>query len=202
MIRVCCRRLRSMAASLLFGGALVGCAGVEGLPRYYFLVASPPSLHRPSSRPGSVQVLVRPAQMPLYLFSGDVAVRTQGNQFIYLPGARWAEPLDRGIARAIAENLENRGVRAAVMAVAGASVQAQYVLSVRIGKFEGSDWGEVITEVQWDLSRPDDGRPLVSRQERTVAASWVSGDVSSLVNALSGQLGEVSRRIAPFVSLR
>jgi len=76
--------------------------------RYYLLSAAP---GQPAADAGPTLkrwvVGVRAVAIAPYLETKSFAVRSQANEVIFLDSTRWGEPLDQGIARVLAENLQS-----------------------------------------------------------------------------------------------
>jgi uncharacterized lipoprotein YmbA len=178
---------------------LFGCVGSEALPSRYTLTSRlPPSAARRPSNP-EISVLVRPAQVPLFLMPLALTVRRADNRVEQVPDARWAEPLDRGISRVMAENLEGLGVSAASLPIAGQPPSARYAVTLRLDHFEGSRAGDVAVQGTWDLALADSDAALLRRTFTFSTLYGAPGDYAALVRALSTQLGEVSARVAQTV---
>lgn len=107
-------RLRAfvpLAAALLAGAAGAGCSllpSAEPDPtRYFVLDASPRTgTHADAAAAAPVVALAPVVLGPGYLAATrSIVVRRDGNEIRYEDFARWAEPLDTGIARVLRERI-------------------------------------------------------------------------------------------------
>lgn len=73
-------------------------------PTHYY-VLSGPSLTEAPAPTGKLRLGLRPLEVAPYLRKGSIVVRLGGNELLYKDEARWAEPLEAGIARALRAQL-------------------------------------------------------------------------------------------------
>jgi uncharacterized lipoprotein YmbA len=120
-----------------------------------------------------------------------------GIQVEYANSARWAEPLDQGIARAVADSLSRRaGLRAFSFNPAAPPPSHDYDIRIRIEKFEGNDNGDVTLQARWEITTADSSEPIASRKFSSRRGGWQPGDYAGLVHQLSDQVDAMSREIA------
>jgi uncharacterized lipoprotein YmbA len=101
-------RLRCKRA--LAAVAFAGCSILTAKPdrtRFYVLDVTSPSTYRvpPAATP---LIGLGPITLPSYLDRPELVTRMGGNELKVSQTGRWAEPLDRGFARALREKLESR----------------------------------------------------------------------------------------------
>ena len=76
-----------------------------------------------------------------------------GIEVQYAISQRWAEPLDQGLARAVAEDLSrNPRIRAYGFTPGAPPVEHGYDVWIRLERFEGNDRGEVVLRARWSVS--------------------------------------------------
>ncbi len=175
---------------------LISCAAVEPLPRFFLLSNATAGRIR-SRQSGGTSVFVRRVDVPAYLATGRLVTMKGGIQVDYAATARWAEPLDQGVARAVAEDLSRNSRIRAYGFSPGASLMGQkYDVWIRLERFEGTGDGEVILRGHWAVSTADSSAPIASRTVDIRRRGWKPGDYPGLVRLLSKEVAEMSREIA------
>jgi uncharacterized lipoprotein YmbA len=182
-------------AGLALGFFLGACAAREALPQFYLLTPSRPD--DPRSRGGGPSVYVQRVQVPGYLAKNSLVMLRAGNQVDYAQSAKWAEPLDQGVARMVAEGLNRAArVRATAFTPAGPPGASAYSVEIRLQRFEGTDAGEVVLAAHYDVFSASGTEPIASRGFETRRTGWQPRDYPSLARLLSDELTEMSRSIA------
>jgi uncharacterized protein len=191
--RFCIFRTFAAALISLF---LISCAAVEPLPKF-FLLSNASAGKIPSRQSGGTGVFVRRVDVPAYLAKGRLVTMMGGIQVDYATTARWAEPLDQGVARAVAEDLSrNSRIRAYGFSPAAPPAEHQYDVWIRLERFEGSDNGEVILRAHWAVSTADSSAPIAGQTVDIRRHGWKPGDYPGLVRLLNEEVAEMSREIA------
>jgi uncharacterized lipoprotein YmbA len=120
-----------------------------------------------------------------------------GIEVQYSATARWAEPLDQGISRAVADALsQNSSLRAYGFSPSAPPPSRNYDVRIRIERFEGNDNGEVTLQARWEVTTADSSEAVASRKVALRRSGWQPGDHAGLVRFLSQEIGEMSRQIA------
>jgi uncharacterized lipoprotein YmbA len=120
-----------------------------------------------------------------------------GVRVTYAANSLWAEPLDQGIARAVAEGLsDNRRIRAFGFSPVGPPPDHSYEVWIRLERFEGSDTGQVFLRARWSVSTSDSSAPIVSGTTDIRRSGWQLGDYSGLVHMLGDEVVQMSHQIA------
>ncbi len=196
-------RPRGVALVLVAGLLMAGCA-VTDPTRYYALATPrPPVAVSPAAINSTVTVGVGPVSVPGYLARPQVVTRTDDDALEIWPYHRWAEPLDRGIAETLAEDLAARipGDRIAVFPWRGIMARTiDYQVAIAVVRFEGCPGHEVTLDARWRLLGRD-GAELAFR--RTTHTEPVAGSgMSSLVAAMNRAIGGLGRDIADEIRAR
>lgn len=172
---------------------LASCAAREPFPRFYVLT---PTSEPISSHRGGTTVFVRRVEVPAYLIRLSPVTMRGGSQADYAETARWAEPLDQGVARAVAENLNRRsGITAFGFSPSAPPGPHRYDVQIRLESFEGTDSGEVVLAAHWQVLTTD-GSSVASRRTEIRRNGWTPGDYPGLVKLLSEAVAEMSGQIA------
>jgi uncharacterized protein len=175
---------------------LIGCATREPLPNFFVLTGTGPRAVRTHTS-GETVVLVRRAEVPTYLAKTSLVTMMDGIEVQYAATERWAEPLDQGLSRAVAEDLSrNSRFRAYGFSPGAPPVDHSYDVWIRVERFEGSDNGEVVLRARWSISSAGDSSPITSRTVDIRRSGWKPGDYAGLVRLLSAEVTEMSRQIA------
>ena len=106
---------------------------------------------------------------------------------------RWAEPLNSGIARAVAGNLSAQLGTPRVASVSLANFNADYRVTLDIQRFDSLPDQSVHLEVVWVVRKANGN---VSLSGRTIADESAKGDFAALAAAHSRALAKVSADIA------
>ena len=188
--------LRAFGCVLLGLLFLTGCATKEPLPNFFVLTGSGTRPIRTQSS-GRTVVLVRRVEVPAYLAKTTLVTMKGGIEVQYAVTERWAEPLDQGLARAVAENLtRNPRIRAYGFSPGAPPADHSYDVWIRIERFEGNDNGEVVLRAHWSVSSTGSSTPIASRTVDLRRSGWQPRDYPGLVRLLSDEVAEMSRQIA------
>ena len=201
-------RARLVALLVLLGLALSasGCV-LKRTPEARFFVlrslAEPPATP-PADAPASL-VGVLPVRMPGYIDRPQLVTWTAPGELRIDEFLRWAEPLDAGITRTVAENLdallpESHVVRAPWAAKA----QPRCRVWLQLDLFGPQAGGEVRLEGRWAVLPSREAKPLATKAfdfRRGPLAGDAKGlpDASAGVDAMSELLADLSREIAAAV---
>jgi len=190
-------RISALASLIVF---FLGCAAKEPLTSFYVL--GQPKKSR-SARGGGLAVYVSRVEVPAYLAKPGLVTMKGGIEVQYSMSAHWAESLDRGISRAVADALsQNSGWRAYSFSPGAPPPPHTYDVRIRVERFEGNDNGEVILQARWEVTTTDSSEAIASRQANIRRSGWKPGDYAGLVRLLSAEINEMSRQIARSVAGR
>ena len=191
---------RLLCAALPFLGLLLAaCATRAPLDRYFVLTSEAPTgaPNSPTSGVHGARVFIRRVEIPGYLQSTKLVSRHADNQVDYAATSQWAEPLDQGIAAAVASAMDRTG-RATVVGMVGGGVPParDYDLKIEVERFEGDDKGEVVLAATWSLFLPESSTPVTTRRSHFVQSGWKYGDYPALANLLGADVTELGAVIA------
>lgn len=198
-----------LVALLVLPGLALGAPGcvLKRTPEARFFVlrslAEPPPAP-PAGAPASL-VGVLPVRMPGYIDRPQLVTWTAPGELRIDEFLRWAEPLDAGITRTVAENLdallpESHVVRAPWAAKA----QPRCRVWLQLDLFGPQAGGEVRLEGRWAVLPSREAKPLATKAfdfRRGPLAGDAKGlpDASAGVDAMSELLADLSREIAAAV---
>jgi uncharacterized lipoprotein YmbA len=146
---------------------------------------------------GGIAVYVRRVDVPAYLAKPSLVTMRGGIEVQYATAARWAEPLDQGVARAIAEDLSRTSrIKAYAFSPGATPIDHSYDIWIRLERFEGNDKGQVVLRARWSVSNVNSSTPIAGRVVDLRRSGWHPGDYPKMVRLLSEELAEMSREIA------
>jgi uncharacterized lipoprotein YmbA len=166
----------------------------------YFLLTST-EIRPEATAPAAVKrwvVGVRAVDLAAYLHTRSLAIRSHANEVAFLDFARWGEPLDQGIARVLAENLQSFGnVARSSTQPFRADEQRDFEIGVRVTACEGTADGDVRFAAMWRITVPDGSGATVAEGSFTASGlRWDGHDHGQLAAKLSEALAGLSRDIA------
>ena len=142
-------------------------------------------------------VSVRRVEVPTYLAKTSLVTMRGGIEVQYAATQRWAEPLDQGLSRAVAEDLSRSSrIRAFAFSPGAPPVDHSYDVWIRIERFEGNDDGDVVLRAHWSVSSTDSATPIAGRTVDLHRSGWHPGDSPEMVRLLSEEITEMSQLIA------
>lgn len=175
---------------------LAACVNLKPVPSQTFSYAlGPVELAAPSEpRTESESLYILRPQVPTYLDSDRLSYRLASGEVKNIFGARWAEPLAEGIARAMSLFLSESspGLVEGYYPWPNTSSDASR-LSLYFQRFGATDSGEVQVVVRWELKQPD-GTSL-SEQYNSESLTWVVGQPDTLVAAYNEALRALALEI-------
>lgn len=190
-------RIVSRVGLLLTLAALgVGCA-VTDTSRYYALGAfqAPVGAERPAAE-SSLTIGIGPVGIPGYLDRPQLVTRDASDSLEIWPYHRWAEPLDLGIAEALANDLSARvpGDRLAIFPWRGALARTiDYQVVVAVVRFEGSPGRTVTLDARWRLLTRE-GKEVTFK--RTIVTEPITGEgMPALVAAMNRSIAGLGREV-------
>lgn len=176
--------------------------GRNAPPVQRYALATPRSTPAPPATAGTrgITVGLRRAQLASYLAVPEVVVRRGEHRIDASEFHLWGGALDEAINRVVAAYLSGeKPVRAVDVAPWGTGTTHDYVVQLRVGRFEGAAGdretsGAAYVQVAWDIIRPRTGALLLrgSTEQRT---PWRVGEYPELIRGLESGLGQVARDI-------
>lgn len=201
-------RSRPIGPSLLALIASIGLAScaVSDPTQFYTLSreAAPPSSAASGSiarssldATGTVGIGIGPIIMPGYLDRSQVVIRTGADKIEISTFHRWAEPLEDGISRVLADEIAARVPTERVVTFPWRGVVAraiQYQVVVAVLRFDGRQGGDVTLDARWRILASN-GSELAVRRSTVIQGVEGSG-YEPMIAAMDRALGILSREIA------
>ena len=202
------------SASLLRLGTLLGLASLAGCnlptaqpdPTRFYLLSAPSAVAAGAPNVEAARAatlgLCR-IELPAYLRTPAVVIRPGGTEVVRTRDARWAEPLEQGLARLLRETLlAQPGVRSVVAYPAPQAALPQYEIAVRVLACEGVAGPEgrrARFAAAWEIraTAADAGAaPVAAGTFESALADWAEGDYAALTAKLGEAVAALARELA------
>jgi len=135
--------------------------------------------------------------VPGYLAKPGLVTIRGGNEVGYAYTNLWAEPLDQGLSRAVAEDLSRTSrLRAFGFSPTVLPPDHAYEVWIRLERFEGTDSGQVVLRARWWVSTAGSSDSIGGRTAEIRRSGWQPGDYGRLVRSFRSEVQELSREIA------
>jgi len=190
---------------VLASGASSGCSLLQprGDPtRFYVLTTR-------SARPDAAanvrfkrwKVGLGTVELPGYLRTKAMVVRTSANEIYFADFDRWAEPLDQGIGRVVRETLSAARNVAIVTLNSHGGASLDYEVAIRISACEGVRFEAAKSSVSfaatWEVRSVGTNLPALVRGGFTsVPTGWDGNDFGQLAGRLSDAIAGAGRALA------
>lgn len=173
-----------------------GCAATEPEPVYFVLTGSHSGVT--ATHPASaVNVYVRRIEVPAYLGKPGLVTIKGGSEVNYADTYLWAEPLDQGLSRAVAEDLSQKSrFRAFGFSPTVLPPEHTYDVWIRLERFEGTDTGQAVLRARWWVSTAGSSDSIGGRTTEIRRSGWHPGDYGALIQLFRSEVQELSRGIA------
>jgi uncharacterized lipoprotein YmbA len=138
---------------------------------------------------------IGPISLPDALDRSQLVTRLQPFEVQVDEFARWAEPLDRAVARVLGANLGALLDAKWVASVPGDGAAPDALrVSVQVLRFE-ADAKSSTLEARWQVWSGKAGEPIATRKS-TCVAEWKGTDAASAAAAMSENLAQLAREVA------
>lgn len=194
------------AAQWMLLAGLLGLAGCSVVPepqadmtRYYVLAGSPAATMATPAENG-ITLGLKKITLPPYLEKGSIVIRRGDNELTYNDYARWAEPLEDGVARLVRNHLLASPRVSRVFSEGFPFDQERdFDVAITINRCEGVRQGG-LTAARFaavvEITAPSaDGNLVARRTFGPVEVSWDGRDYGALVQALSNAVGSLGDEI-------
>lgn len=198
-------RAAALAAALALAAASSGCSVLESLqakpdPTRFFVLAAAADTSRVGALDPSKGVGLGPIEIPNYLQRPELIVRESATEIRPSSFDRWSEPLDKGIARVLAQNLSSAlGVDRVTLFPWYSNQEPSYQVRIDFISFEPLASREARVVARWDARRLGDAANARVQRESVITQAIASDDGAASVAALSKALGELARDMASAV---
>lgn len=184
--------LRLLPAAALLAAGCTLLAPAADPSRFFVLTA----LSTSSAEGSALALGVGPVRVATYLAVSEIQVRTSPTELSRSAVDRWAEPLEEGITRVLAQNLSAElGTRDVVLFPWYAEQSPSHQVQLSVRRFELEPDGSGVLEARYEVTAlaPRGGHVIRDVELRQASTGT---DVAASVAALSESLAELARRIA------
>lgn len=192
-----CRILLVISATV---GVCAGCATTP--PTTFYLLNPTVQSQAPKNAPPGPVIEVGPVTLPGYLDRPQIVTRLSATRLYLAEFHKWAEPLENGVARVLAENLAaTLSCERVVFYPARRSVRVDYEVPVQIIRFDAGEDGSVVLEATWRVT--DNAGGVVAPQKRSrFEGSAEELTYDAITNEMSKLLGKLSEEISAAITAR
>jgi uncharacterized lipoprotein YmbA len=195
--------LLKLGAGLL-GVMLAGCSVLPEAqvdPTRYYVLSGPGLADAgAAAHEGTLILGLKAVRLPPYLDKISVAVRHGTNELVYNDYARWAEPLNEGIARVLrARLLASPAVNRVFNYPFPFDQKRDYDIAVNVIRCEGAKEGNqafarfaVVMEI---TTGGENSRLVTRRMFSAPERAWDGRDYAALVQALSDDVGDLCAEV-------
>ncbi|MGA2224521.1 MAG: PqiC family protein [Syntrophobacteraceae bacterium] len=192
------RVLSSGIAAILLLSLLLLCGCASKAPNYYVLhsLQGEATDVKTTRAEGDLTIGVGPVKIPEYLDRPEMTTRSTPYSLQFAEFDKWAEPLEKSLARVLAENLSIllSTDRVVVFPWAG-SVHVLYQVTVDVEQLEYTSDGKALLVAGWSVFGNDGGKLLAIKRSRIIVPVQSTG-FEAIASAQSRAVGDMSREIA------
>jgi uncharacterized lipoprotein YmbA len=164
-------------------------------PKFYVLGVESADFQKEGSTK-CVVLGVGPVEIPSYLDRQEVVFRIGPNEVQPSDFHRWAEPIQQGIARVVADSISKAMCVARVEYYPWRTyLSVDFQVSMRVRRFEGYPGREVELLMDWSLFGSNGKRPI-KQGSMELREPWPSTSPEEMVSAQSRLLDVAGRRLA------
>ena len=187
-------RAFTLLLGIVTAGVLNGCAFMQphADPTKFYVLTSPGGSAQPAPAREAVRwkIGLRPIEMPAYLQTKLMVVRTGASEIQFAEFDRWAEPLDAGISRVMKETLGSAPNVESVALNSRGDDTLNYEIKMRVQACEGvrgaGGNGSISLAMSWEIRSLGTDSTLVQCGGFTArAAVWDGSDYGQLAMRLS-----------------
>ena len=199
-------RLRLLSSTVLCLLVLAGCDIIpapQADATRYFALANP-ALDDSATQPihGTLRLGLKAVDVAPYLKKGVIVMRRGENELVYNEYARWAEPLEASIARAVRTRLLADAKIARVFAAPFPFDQERdFDVAIGVSRCEGVQLGIGTAVARFvatvEITSGGTAGEVVARKTFAMPdAVWDGRDYAALARALSDAVGALSQEVA------
>ena len=193
------------SVTLCFVLSWVGCSWAQ--PKsdsiHYYLLDFSDTESNPSEikHAGAIRLWLAPIDLPSYLQTKCVAIRSGSNTIAYSDFDQWGERMDQGIARLLEKSLNASPNVLSVTRHRGESTSHQWEVRARVlsceGTRSGPSTGAIRFKMMWEITSPG-GSPTYIHQGQYQAppTAWNGTNIDTLARQLSAAVAAAAVQLA------
>jgi uncharacterized protein len=172
-----------------------GCSTGPPTRLYVLTALSRAESMSPASGVRGMSIGVGPVELPQYVNRPQIVTGQQSSELQSAASAQWAEPLQDGFTRVLAENLSLLLATDRVAIFPWKTFTPEYQVVVEVTHFLGQTGAEVSLVALWSILNKDGREALVSKKS-SFRESTGSSEYEALAAAMSRTVAALSRDIA------
>jgi len=172
-----------------------GCSTRPPLRLYVLTSLSRAESVPPATGGRELSVGVGPVELPQYVNRPEIVTGQQSSELQSAVSAQWAESLQDGFTRVLAENLSLLLGTDRVALFPWKTFVPEYQVVVEVTHFLGQTGGEVSLVAFWSILNKD-GREALVRKKSSFREVTASSEYEALAAAMSRTVAALSREIA------
>ncbi|MGC9195262.1 MAG: PqiC family protein [Syntrophobacteraceae bacterium] len=190
-------RMARFVALMFSLAALGGCARSAPI-KYYILRSMQGPAPLTKTAPARSMVLgVGPVTIPPYLDRPQIVTKPSPDTLQFAEFDRWAEPLDKNIARVFADDLSRRIPDAQVCVFPWRrSIPVKYQITLDILHLEKIEGDRVLLEASWKILGNKGKKLLLMNRSKVMEPVEAGAGFSPIASAESRAVAALSRQIA------
>jgi hypothetical protein len=196
----------ALLMGVIVAGALSSCAFMQphADPTKFYVLTMPNASAQPAAAAGGFarwKIGLRSIEIPAYLHSKLMVVRTGTDEINYAEFDRWAEPLDDGIRRMMKESLGSAGNVESVALNSHGEDALDYEVRLRVLACEGvrgeNGTGAIRFSMAWETWSVGTNSTVMKRGVFSASPSaWDGKDYGRLALGLSEAIGGAGKMLA------
>jgi uncharacterized lipoprotein YmbA len=191
-----CSLLFVLLAALVISTFIVdGCSTGPPTRLYVLTSLSRAEFAPPATGRREISIGIGPVELPQYVNRPQIVTGQQSSELQSAASAQWAEPLQDGFTRVLAENLSLLLATDRVALFPWKTFTPEYQVVVEVTHFLGQTGGAVSLVALWSILNKDGQEALVSKKSSFREATG-SSEYAALAAAMSRTVAALSRDIA------
>jgi uncharacterized lipoprotein YmbA len=185
-----------LLATLALSSLIVNGCSTGPPTRLYVLTSLPRAESVPPATGGrELSLGIGPVELPQYVNRPQIVTGQQSSELQSAASAQWAEPLQDGFTRVLAENLSLLLATDRVALFPWKTFAPEYQVVVEVTHFLGQTGGAVSLVALWSILTKDGREALVSKKS-SFRETTGSSEYAALAAAMSRTVAALSRDIA------
>lgn len=188
--------------AVVFALAVLGGCARSAAVNYYILhsMQGPAPQTKAAGLEQCLVVAVGPIDIPTYLDRPQMVTRSSPDTIQFAEYDKWAEPLDKNLARVLADDLSGQlaGAHVCVFPWPG-SMSVRYQVRLNIVHLEKIPDNKVILDASWNVLRNNGKKLLVTKRSKVIEPVEAEAGFRGVASAESRAVEALSREIATVI---
>jgi uncharacterized lipoprotein YmbA len=199
------RRALTLLSGAIIACVLTSCAFLQPRadPTKFYVLTAPKAPWQPAAaeKPVRYKIGLRAIEMPAYLRTKLMVVRTGANEIHFAEFDRWGEPLDEGISRVMKEALRSDDSAEIFGLNSHGDDTLDYEVTIRVAACEGirgeGGTGSIVLRMSWEIFPVGMNEPVIKVGTFTAPpAAWDGKDYGQLAWQLNQAIAAAGKALA------